>query len=406
MNLRHLLPAVTLLSVCLFSCEKPNTPPVASFSFSPRTGTVNTVFTFDASTVYDAEDGPLVLKCRWDWENDGIFDAEYSTQKKVLHQFKSPGRYLVAMEVCDMGGLCTAIRREVVVTGSGPVAAFTVRPEIVLAGSPVRVDPDSSRDEETAFENLRCRWDWESDGQYDTEWGRPDTLSHVYPDPGQYTITLLVADGDGLTAEASHTVEVRQPEPDLLVDPRDGQVYQTVKIGGQRWMAQNLNYGSMIPGAMNQGNNRIVEKYCLFDSQEGCEKYGGLYQWNEAMNYNYGNIQGICPPGWHIPTDTDIQVLERYLGISENQLDVLGWRGTDAADKLVVGGSAGFNAIHHGYRKSTGEFTSIDRLFVMWSSTVYDDTTALYRALEKYNPQIYREHWYKTSGYSIRCLRN
>jgi len=90
-----------------------------------------------------------------------------------------------------------------------------------------------------------------------------------------------------------------------------GQEYETVAIGEQCWMAENLNVGTMINGTTNMAENGIIEKHCYGDDPLNCDEYGALYQWNEVMNYSTSQgVQGICPPGWHVPTDKDWKKLE------------------------------------------------------------------------------------------------
>jgi uncharacterized protein (TIGR02145 family) len=84
-----------------------------------------------------------------------------------------------------------------------------------------------------------------------------------------------------------------------LNDLRDGQSYSTVLIGTQCWMAENLNIGTMLTGSGNQTDNNTIEKYCYHDSTSYCDTYGGLYQWNQMMQYDtIAGTQGICPSGW------------------------------------------------------------------------------------------------------------
>ena len=94
----------------------------------------------------------------------------------------------------------------------------------------------------------------------------------------------------------------------------EGQSYGTVQIGDQCWFAQNLNVGNMLSANVNQTNNNVIEKYCMDDSPLECAIYGGLYQWNEAMNYNATEgTRGLCPTGWHLPSETEWYALENAL---------------------------------------------------------------------------------------------
>ncbi|MCD4680222.1 MAG: hypothetical protein K8S00_07525, partial [Bacteroidales bacterium] len=99
-----------------------------------------------------------------------------------------------------------------------------------------------------------------------------------------------------------------------FTDLRDGQAYNTVQIGDQCWMAENLNIGERISSSMNQTNNGVIEKYCI-NNPGNCDEYGGFYQWNEMMEYStIAGSQGICPNGWHVPTYDEWTILYSYLG--------------------------------------------------------------------------------------------
>jgi hypothetical protein len=95
----------------------------------------------------------------------------------------------------------------------------------------------------------------------------------------------------------------------------------TVTIGNQVWMTENLDVGTMITGVTDMTDNGILEKYCYDDDPANCAIYGGLYQWDEMMQYvNTGGVQGICPVGFHLPTDIEWQTLELHLGMSQSQV--------------------------------------------------------------------------------------
>ena len=102
---------------------------------------------------------------------------------------------------------------------------------------------------------------------------------------------------------------------------QDKNYYGTVTIGTQTWLSENLNSGIMIMnGTGKPKNNGIVEKYCYENNKTNCNIYGGIYSWHEAMQYNpsddveIGTTQGICPVGWHIPTQQECYTLISYLG--------------------------------------------------------------------------------------------
>jgi uncharacterized protein (TIGR02145 family) len=103
----------------------------------------------------------------------------------------------------------------------------------------------------------------------------------------------------------------------------DFNYYRIVTIGTQTWMAENLNTGKLISGFFDQTDNDIIERYCYNENEINCDEYGGLYQWDEVMQFNpsdsgiTGNTQGICPDGWHIPTKNEWQILIDYLGGNE-----------------------------------------------------------------------------------------
>jgi uncharacterized protein (TIGR02145 family) len=111
-----------------------------------------------------------------------------------------------------------------------------------------------------------------------------------------------------------------------------GQTYNTVLIGSQCWLKENLNLGTRIDGSSDQTNNSTIEKYCYDDNDANCTTYGGLYQWNEAMQYvTTAGTQGICPTGWHIPTYAEFQTLVTAVSNDGNALKAIGQGGGSGA---------------------------------------------------------------------------
>ena len=193
------------------------------------------------------------------------------------------------------------------------------------------------------------------------------------------------------------------------IDIRDLQIYNTIEIDDQCWMAENLNIGTMINGAEEMTNNSIIEKYCYENDPENCEIYGGLYQWNEMMQYTLTqSTQGICPDGWHLPSDAEWFELENYLDPSINNPNSTGWRGTDCGLKMLEGGSSGFEGLLTGYKDWDSEvFLMIgERTYFSSTSRYSVNLYSWYRLLEIDNPQIYRKNAIKYYGFSVRCLRD
>ncbi|MBI4648238.1 MAG: hypothetical protein HY738_17055 [Bacteroidia bacterium] len=195
---------------------------------------------------------------------------------------------------------------------------------------------------------------------------------------------------------------------DTLLDSRDGQLYPTVLIDSQCWFAKNLNIGTMITGVTNQSNNFVIEKYCYNNDTNNCVLDGGLYQWDEMMNYvTTESTKGICPDGWHIPSDYEILVLEMELGMDSATAYLLNtWRGTDQGTQLQIGGSSGFNAPLAGRRVDGGSFSFLDQYGYPYTSTEFG-ANAYRRCVNNTNTNIGRYNTFpKTYGLSVRCLKD
>lgn len=180
----------------------------------------------------------------------------------------------------------------------------------------------------------------------------------------------------------------------------------TVTINGQVWMANNLNTGTMISTPTAQSNNSTIEKYCYNNVANNCNTYGGLYQWDEMMNYSSTEgSQGICPYGYHIPTDAEWKSLEMFLGMTQAQADATWQRGTDQGTKLKVGGSSGFNGQLYGYFDGNA-FYDLNTWGGWWSSTYSSGYIARLLTSTSGAGTVERDPFQKTYAYSIRCLKN
>ena len=177
-------------------------------------------------------------------------------------------------------------------------------------------------------------------------------------------------------------------------------------IGTQVWAKANLNVGTRIAGASAQTNNSTLEKYCYGDTDANCTTYGGLYQWDEAMQYvTTAGAQGVCPAGSHIPTDAEYKTLEMQLGMSQATADTTGWRGTTEGTQLKSGGTSGLNVPLAGYRSTDGSFGNLSSNAYLWSSSE-SSTSAWTRDLNSGFATVNRTTCDKGYGFSVRCLGN
>jgi uncharacterized protein (TIGR02145 family) len=244
------------------------------------------------------------------------------------------------------------------------------------------------------------------------------------PNPSPLLMKKLLESGyspeDLITAGLPPEDVINATRSGILIDSRDKKAYKTVEIGAQIWMAENLNFGTPIDATMNPTNNSIVEKHCYDNDPTNCQTYGGLYQWDEAMQYlTTESVQGVCPDGWHLPSDAEWKVMEIHLGMIQAQADALLYRGTDqgsqiggnetlwangALDQSGVFGSSGFEGLPGGY-VSGGSFFQLSADNYFWVSND-DNTSAWFRSLGFTSIQIYRATTPKTHGYSIRCIRD
>lgn len=142
----------------------------------------------------------------------------------------------------------------------------------------------------------------------------------------------------------------------LFTDARDGQIYRTLRIGQQTWLAANLNHP-------------VADSWSYDDDPVNVRRYGRLYTWEAA--------QRACPEGWHVATDSEWKTLAEHTG-GYRDMDE-GYPGTGmrvgrpqvAFESLLAGGASGFAACLGGYRRSTGEFVDLGRAGVYWTSTAY-----------------------------------
>jgi uncharacterized protein (TIGR02145 family) len=221
----------------------------------------------------------------------------------------------------------------------------------------------------------------------------------------------------------------------ITVTDIDGNTYSTVTIGNQVWMAENLKVtkypnGDAIPHVTNSadwkklGDNDTDDAYCAYDDNEGMANYYGyLYTYSAAIgdNWERDNVdkQGICPDGWHLPSDSEWLTLENEVDTGGDVSPNNGERGTDVGMRLKESGtiywaidagadanSSGFNGRGSGQRTNQGGSIHIKLVAVFWMSKKQSNTKAYMRVLRRNKPLVGRYSMEKSRGYSIRCVKN
>ena len=182
-----------------------------------------------------------------------------------------------------------------------------------------------------------------------------------------------------------------------------GKTYHTIQIGDQCWLKENLDVGTMIDSVTNQTDNGTIEKYCYYDDPTYCATYGGLYQWDEAMQYSTTEgSQGICPSGWHIPTYSEMQTLQSYVGnqatklIDENAKNGYTFTNTSGFTGLLAGGRYYLD----------GSYANLTNYDFFWSSLEASSTFAYYIYWAYDISSAGLTSYYKTDGFSVRCIKD
>ena len=202
---------------------------------------------------------------------------------------------------------------------------------------------------------------------------------------------------------------------DSIVDERDGQVYKTVKIGDQVWMAQNLNYADSISTPSLLGRT-----WCYEDKPENCEVAGRNYTWAAAIDSvklasdadsprycgyerlcTYTREQGICPSGWHLPDSTEWNTLLATAGEASRLMSKVGWYWEEASDDF------GFSAFPAGniYRGDPSTYADTRRAsFFVLTEMEEDARESHYMDLFGSSPRFAMS--FKDNAYSIRCVKD
>ena len=213
----------------------------------------------------------------------------------------------------------------------------------------------------------------------------------------------------------------------------DGNVYQTVQIGNQCWMKENLRttrYANGTSIALGSSTSTTTAyRYYPDNNSSNVSTYGYLYNWAAVMNdagssaFNPSGVQGICPTGWHVPSDAEWTQLTDYVGsqnaylcgndssyITKALVATIGWNISTvtcaAGNNLNVNNVTGFSALPAGYYHYNGNYSSFSNIADFWSSTENVEDKSFYINFHYNFAYINRDNFSKSGGFSVRCLRN
>jgi len=238
----------------------------------------------------------------------------------------------------------------------------------------------------------------------------PDTDSSS----GQGMSSSISSSGtSSISISSSSLALTSNPSDGEMTDSRDGKSYKTTTIGTQVWMAENLNFET------------ASGSYCYDNSESNCDTYGRLYTWSVAMDgapsssANPSGIQGVCPSGWHMPSDDEWETLASFVandaGLTGKSID--NWTEIGQKLKSITGWTAssgisfddgyGFSGLPGGYRiNSSGSYADLGNGGHWWSSTEISNSYAYYRFLFYNNENFLRLGNDKSDAHSVRCIMN
>jgi uncharacterized protein (TIGR02145 family) len=240
-----------------------------------------------------------------------------------------------------------------------------------------------------------------------------------------YTFTVAAFNLVGPSIESAPSAAVTPAAPlsvcpgSQVIDANEN-IYNTVAIGTQCWMQENLkvtkyNNGDDIPDETfypNWGNltTGARSEYVASGVPDYVSDYGYLYNWYAATD-----SRKICPTGWHVPTDSDWNKLVKSI---DSAADTTGTETQSSSAGTLMKKSdvlwttnsgtntSGFSALPGGYRDFDGSFFDIRYSAFLWSATESDYSSAWYRNLNRYDGDVYRNNYYKSVGASVRCLKD
>ena len=299
-----------------------------------------------------------------------------------------------------------------------PSASFVIRPDVGDTETVIMFIASQCIDKEDDRSVLQIHWDWENDGTWDTDYSINKDVTYKFSLAGTYTVKLEVKDLGGLIDTETKTITINNTgniADGIFTDLRDGNIYEYVTIGTQTWMAENLAY---LPEVSDPEHGSNDYPYYYAFNYEGTNVFEANAIDNYGILYNWHAAKISCPEGWHLPSDEEWKIMERYLGMSNSDADDIRYRSSGGVGrklKSIYGwqfdgngdNSSGFNAYPGGMRYK-GNFYILGTDAYFWSSSIYEGTFAWLRSLNcRYESRgVQRNNGHRQLGFSVRCLQN
>lgn len=321
----------------------------------------------------------------------------------MLKKFVLSGLVVVAAlfgNACESNSPAEAADSEVthfsssddVVPGCSPSSSVTESPSTSSGQAPQSAESDMSSSSEKTVGGSSS-----SDGKSSSSSDKIESSSSGKGEKNSSSSGKVESSSSSSEAISSSSNAITPVYGDTLLDSRDGRSYKTVVIGNQIWMAEDLKY------APDSGNAAVGKhSWCYKDNDEYCEKYGRLYDWTAAVDtldshcgYNHNcepfdePRQGICPEGWHIPSQKEAVELRTILSSADEDDDF------------------GFDVQLSGYRNIKGETGNFDfgKTVIYWTIDQYTDRYARNFIFSSYKVFAY-DRDFKFDARSVRCLKN
>ena len=315
------------------------------------------------------------------WKIDGVVQPE--TSNDIFRTWTLAGNYSLEVQEHSSFGCDGAVISGQVVVNPKPLVTFS------LCTDPVTT---------TAAQPFVLRGGLPLGGTYTGNGTNAGSFNPSLAGAGNHIITYSYINTWGCADSATQLINVNDPAAftcgNPLTDIRDNRQYPTVKLGSQCWLAANLNYGTFISSTLMQRDNCFAEKYCFNDDPSNCNSYGGLYQWDEIMQYNTAEaVQGFCPPGWHVPTENDWNLL--FSLYTNNAF---------AGGALKSTGASGFNAFLFGSRFNNKNWNFGNFAVNFWSSTTHGPDKAWAHGMNSFDPGVSYYPSGKNNAFHLRCL--